>query len=78
MTTSDDKGKRAHCPLLAEELKRKFLMKMIMMMILIYVPGGASGTDIPRPPEGYRDVLSGGIIYKSMKTSESISSSNCV
>jgi hypothetical protein len=21
-------------------------------------PGGASGTDIPRPPKGYRDVLS--------------------
>jgi hypothetical protein len=27
-------------------------------------PGGASETDIPRPPEGYRDVLSWGIIYK--------------
>jgi hypothetical protein len=27
-------------------------------------PGGASVTDIPRPPEGYRDVLSWGIIYK--------------
>jgi hypothetical protein len=40
--------------------------------------GGASETNIPRPPKGYRDVLSWGIIYRYIKTLESILSNNCV